>query len=198
MSEFALYGPAGARIDRIAAKANTSKERLYAHFAGKEALFDAVTEKVVADVAANTALRGDDLPGYVGRLIDGLVANPEHARLSSWLVLVPESDAPSSAKIESRVMLEKVVEIRRAQTSGHVDPDWDPLELLLVITGLARSAAVLSPLYWGLLRGDGKTGRAPLRRAAVEATRRIVARSATDDGGVRPRQMPKRKREGKQ
>lgn len=186
MSEFALYGPAGARIDRIAATANTSKERLYAHFTGKEALFDAVTEKVVADFAAETALRGDDLPGYVGRLIDALVSNPEHARLSSWLVLVPEPDAQHSAETENRVLLEKVDEIRRAQASGHVDSGWDPLELLLVITGLARSAAVLSPLYRGLLRGDGKRGEAPLRRAAVEATRRIVAGTAADEGPVGP------------
>ena len=37
-AEFAQYGLAGSRIDRIAKSANASKERLYAHFGDKEAL----------------------------------------------------------------------------------------------------------------------------------------------------------------
>src|SRR3981189_168640 len=45
-TEFAQYGLAGARIDRIAGSAHASKERLYAHFADKEALFrDAVAAR---------------------------------------------------------------------------------------------------------------------------------------------------------
>ena len=38
-AEFARCGLAGARIDRIAKSAKASKERLYAHFSDKEALF---------------------------------------------------------------------------------------------------------------------------------------------------------------
>ena len=43
--EFATYGLAGARINRIAAQARASKDRLYAYFASKEELFAAVTEQ---------------------------------------------------------------------------------------------------------------------------------------------------------
>src|SRR5262249_15209214 len=48
--EFAQYGLSGARINRIAANAHASKERLYAYFPSKEALFAAVAELLVSDV----------------------------------------------------------------------------------------------------------------------------------------------------
>ena len=41
-AEFAEHGLAGARVDRIAAAAACSKERLYAHYGDKESLFTAV------------------------------------------------------------------------------------------------------------------------------------------------------------
>lgn len=42
--EFGTYGLAGARIDRIAKNGNASKERLYAYFGDKVALFHAVLD----------------------------------------------------------------------------------------------------------------------------------------------------------
>ncbi|WP_373310185.1 helix-turn-helix domain-containing protein, partial [Streptomyces purpurascens] len=38
MEEFAGHGIAGARVDRIAKLAKTSKERVYAYFRSKDAL----------------------------------------------------------------------------------------------------------------------------------------------------------------
>jgi len=176
-SEFAQYGPAGARIDRIAAKANTGKERLYAHFSSKEALFSAITEQLVADVTAEAALRGDDLPGYVGRLFDNLVANPERSRLSMWLRL--ESDGGLiGAGLDGKVLEGKLSEIRRGQKDGHIDAAWNPYELLVVITDLARSTAALHYSETKpRTKGTAPSDRQSLRRTAVEATRRIIAPS---------------------
>ena len=51
-AEFAQYGLAGARIDRIARSASASKERLYAHFGDKETLFrDVVAMREVDDLS---------------------------------------------------------------------------------------------------------------------------------------------------
>ena len=41
-AEFAAYGIAGARIDRIAAAASVNKQMIYAYFGSKDALFDVV------------------------------------------------------------------------------------------------------------------------------------------------------------
>ena len=47
--EFTEYGFAGARLNRIAATARASKERLYSYFASKEQLFEAVVAQWVED-----------------------------------------------------------------------------------------------------------------------------------------------------
>ena len=46
--EFTEYGFAGARLNRIAATARASKERLYSYFASKEQLFEAVIRNAVS------------------------------------------------------------------------------------------------------------------------------------------------------
>ena len=41
-AEFAAYGVAGARVDRIAGAAQANKQLIYAYFGSKDDLFDAV------------------------------------------------------------------------------------------------------------------------------------------------------------
>lgn len=65
-AEFAQYGIAGARVNRIADAAKASKDRLYAYFAGKDELYAAVTAEWVTQTTDETALDAADLPGYVG------------------------------------------------------------------------------------------------------------------------------------
>lgn len=78
MTEFSRYGIAGARVDRIAKEARTSKERVYAHFRGKEALYAFVTGREPAAVADATHTRS---PMRVDALADG-VHDP--GRVASW------------------------------------------------------------------------------------------------------------------
>ncbi len=115
--EFATYGLAGARINRIAAQARASKDRLYAYFASKEELFAAVTEQWTSETTAETALRGDDLPGYAGRLFDNYVAHPENARLQQWADL-EAPDVMSEDDIRSKTFRPKVAEIRKGAARG--------------------------------------------------------------------------------
>lgn len=167
-TEFARYGIAGSRINRIAADARASKERLYAYFASKEALFAAVSERWVAETTMNTALRGDDLPGYAGRLFDHYIAHPDHVRLQRWADL--EESPRSSRDSRSNAIGSKLKEIRRAQKDGHIDDTWDAVELLMVVTDTVLAFAVG---HYGSARH-----RRPekLRRAAVvEAVFRIAA-----------------------
>src|SRR3954451_15515916 len=80
LSEFAEHGVAGARVDRIARAAKTSKERVYAYFRSKEELYVAVAADQLQQVMDSTSLDPADLPGYVGELFDFYIAHPEMLR----------------------------------------------------------------------------------------------------------------------
>ncbi|MGX5839374.1 TetR/AcrR family transcriptional regulator [Mesorhizobium sp. ArgA1] len=63
MTEFAANGLAGARIDEIAAKTNTSKRMIYYYFGDKEGLYGRVLEEAYREVrAGEQELELDDLP----------------------------------------------------------------------------------------------------------------------------------------
>ncbi|MDT2003740.1 TetR family transcriptional regulator [Rhodococcus opacus] len=175
--EFARYGVAGARINRIAEAARASKDRLYAYFDSKEALFAAVIEQWIAETTEQTALRGDDLPGYAGRLFDDYVAHPENARLQEWADLeMHEEIADSDARI--RTLRPKAAEIRRGQQEGFIDPSWNAGELLLVITDLARSLATTGS---GGRKWEGGRSVEQRRQTAVEAVRRLISMPSAED-----------------
>ena len=80
-------GLAGARIDRIAKAADASKERLYAHFRDKEALFRSVVATDAAEFFAAVTLRPDAIPEFVGDIYDLTCRRPEHLRMMTWASL---------------------------------------------------------------------------------------------------------------
>ncbi|WP_280402493.1 TetR/AcrR family transcriptional regulator [Nocardia carnea] len=165
-AEFAEYGIAGARINRIAAAAQASKDRLYAYFPGKSDLYAAVTEQWTAQTTAETALRAEDLPGYVGRLFDHFLAHPENARLQAWAELEPADERIE--QVLRHTVDPKLAEIRRGQRTGMITTDIPAATLLRMLTELARSTAVYS--------GPGPARRIAEQRAAVVlAARRLVA-----------------------
>ncbi|MFI6869192.1 TetR family transcriptional regulator [Nocardia sp. NPDC050406] len=164
-AEFAEYGRAGARINRIAAAARASKDRLYAYFASKEELYTAVTDHWMTRTTVETAMTADDLPAYVGRLFDHYLAHPDHARLQAWADLEPAPDAATQEVIR-RVVAPKLAEIRRAQELGVVTGEFQPATLLTMLTDLARTAAT---------HARHSPGRMAARReATVQAARRLV------------------------
>lgn len=141
-AEFAQHGIAGARIERIAKAARTSKERLYAYFRSKETLYAAVAAHELAAIAEATRLEPTDLPGYAGRVHDYFITHPERFRLMSWgqLELVHgralDRDGPIQASIQR-----KTEQLRQAQEAGNLDPAWDPADILTFVTQLALSWA---------------------------------------------------------
>ncbi|MFB7948863.1 TetR family transcriptional regulator [Kitasatospora phosalacinea] len=140
-AEFARHGIAGARIERIAKAARTSKERLYAYFRSKEELYATVAAAELTAVAEATRLDPTDLPAYAGRLHDYFSAHPDRLRLMSWgrLELPPgpdTADDPVRATVQH-----KTEQLRLAQQAGHLDPSWDPLDVLVLLNQLATAWA---------------------------------------------------------
>lgn len=91
--EFAEHGIAGARVDRIAARAGVNKERIYGYFGNKEKLFDAVMKAALDEMAEVTSLPGDDPVEYVGEVFDHYARNPSLLRLLMWESLYDRSDS---------------------------------------------------------------------------------------------------------
>lgn len=170
-SEFAQYGLAGARIDRIAKAADASKERLYAHFGDKETLFRGVVAADGAEFFAAVTLRPEAVPEFVGDIYDLACRRPEHLRMITWAILEGLTlDPPPMEDLES-IQSRDIRVIEAAQAAGYVDAAWRPMDLLVLLFGVALAWAQ-SP------HPDAVTADpaiiAARRAAAVEAARRIV------------------------
>lgn len=75
--EFARYGKAGARVDRIASTAGINKAMLYYHFGSKEDLYLAVIDRYLAEVATvaqQRTLSETTLEGVLGGLSEAYSA----------------------------------------------------------------------------------------------------------------------------
>ncbi|MFF2520734.1 TetR family transcriptional regulator [Streptomyces liangshanensis] len=168
--EFAEHGLAGARINRIATNARASKERLYAYFATKDELFDAVCAGVIRSTAEEAQLSADDVPGFAGRLFDIYIDDPDIVRLYDRISMDGKPDFRSRG---SDVYGTKTAELRRGQRTGAIDPAWDPAALLSMILGLVRTMA---SEHHVLIPGTpGRPTPEERRAAVIQATRKLIA-----------------------
>lgn len=83
-AEFAEYGLAGGRVDRIAAAAVTNKAQLYHYFGSKERLFDTVFDRYVQRNLETVPLDAHDLPGWAVAIYDYYLGDPVLVRLAVW------------------------------------------------------------------------------------------------------------------
>ncbi|WP_433602375.1 TetR family transcriptional regulator [Nocardia sp. CA-135953] len=136
-AEFARYGIAGARVDRIAKTAKTSKERVYAYFRSKENLYQHIAAEELAAIEEATQMDPADLPGFAGQIHDYFLAHPDNHRLMKWGQLEFGGGGPGDP---TRVaMARKTEQLRRAQRDGHLDPAWDPIDILVFVNQLATA-----------------------------------------------------------
>ncbi|MCF8590426.1 TetR/AcrR family transcriptional regulator [Gordonia liuliyuniae] len=141
LREFANYGLAGARMDRIAQLSSANKRSIYVHFGNKEEIFDLVVAKALADMASAVPFTATDLPGYGVRLFDYLRAQPQVLRLTTWAQL--ERPTPTPAEIEA--YRPKVTAIADAQKKGDIAAPSDPADLLALTISTATAWASASP-----------------------------------------------------
>jgi AcrR family transcriptional regulator len=114
--EFAAYGIAGARVDRIAAEAGSNKAQIYHYFVSKDRLFDAVFTSIVEQVVDGVPFDPADLPGYAERLAHGNDEYPDIMRLATWHRLERGTAPLVQAAIDSN--RDKIAAIARAQETG--------------------------------------------------------------------------------
>ncbi|MFD9703241.1 TetR family transcriptional regulator [Lentzea sp. NPDC059081] len=133
--EFAEYGIAGARVDRIAAKAGCNKAMIYAYFGSKEGLFDELLKIHIDRMIASTPITPEDLPGYAGRLFDAYVEEPRLLRLAAYHRL--ENGFDDVPQAEAEAYRHKVEALAQAQAEGKVSADFDASDLLDLVVHMS-------------------------------------------------------------
>ncbi|MFC6091674.1 TetR/AcrR family transcriptional regulator [Saccharothrix lopnurensis] len=163
--EFAAHGIAGARVDRIATAAGSSKAQIYHYFGSKERLFDAVLVGVVSRAVTEVPIDVDDLPAYAGRLFDHYEDDPRIARLAIWCsveraVRAERLDALSTA-VEDELSL-----IRRAQATGSLTSTRQAVDLLNLVLHMSLLWALVLPELEDRI---SRTSRAHRRQVITDA-----------------------------
>lgn len=166
MAEFAAHGIAGARMDRVAAEAVSSKERIYAYYGNKDALFDAVFTESVRRTLEAVDFDAHDLPGYAGRMFDYFADHPEAQRLTTWYRLERPAGRALAAVVEAnRTRLESLA-------AAKLTTVFSPVELLTLIQAIASSWGTMNPEF---AEAAATVDRPARRRAVVAAVTRLVS-----------------------
>lgn len=139
-AEFAQRGLAGARVDRIATAASTSKERVYAYFRSKEALYVHVASRELAAAIEAVEVDPRDLSSLAGQLFDYVQADPDRYRFAVWSRLERALELGQDSTVPFRAAMSRHVDaVRRAQESGVLDASWEPAQVLALVAQLATT-----------------------------------------------------------
>jgi AcrR family transcriptional regulator len=176
-AEFAEHGLAGARVDRIAQRAEANKQLIYAYFGSKEGLFAEVLARRLEELAEDIPPDPARLAEYAGDLLDFHADHPELTRLLMHEALhYGDRRVPSEERRRAHNAA-KVQAIERGQRDGIVDPSLEPRDLLMLVIGYAVWSAAQRQAVRMFEDGDPNAPEARARRRASfeEAIRRIVA-----------------------
>jgi AcrR family transcriptional regulator len=161
--EFAAYGIAGARVDRIAKSAAANKNLIYIYFCSKDQLFDAVFDARVTHGLDSVPFTPDNLPEYAAQLFDYCQDHPEVIRLATWHRLERGAQHPTAAP-EARLAA-----LATVQQTNNIGAGFAPAALLTLVQSIA--------LAWNLGDAAGMSvseARDDHRRAVIEAVRRLL------------------------
>lgn len=163
--EFARYGLAGARVDRIAAAAATNKAQLYHYYGSKKALFDASFWAHVHGNTSTMPLDATDLPAWVVAIHDNYLRDPTLLRLAIWARLEREPTGDLFAR-RGGIHQWTIDRIAAAQRAGILVDTIDPLDLFCLVIAIAGTWAQASVTVAGTA-ADPENDR---RRTALAET----------------------------
>lgn len=170
--EFAEYGIAGARIERIVAAARTNKAQLYGYFGNKEGLFDAIFFGSLERIVNVVPIDATDLADWAVRLYDEYLHRPDLIRLATWARLERRPTGHLVADAD-RLDTGKLQAIADAQAAGLVR-DGDPFDLMAVVIALSMAWSPVSNVYAATLDEPAETHERR-RELLRDSVRRAVA-----------------------
>ncbi|MBE2173360.1 TetR family transcriptional regulator [Acinetobacter oleivorans] len=142
ISEFALHGPDGTTVDKIAKIAGVNKERIYNYFGAKRDLFAVVLSNELIKVAQSVPLKSfeeEDIAEYAGRVYDYHCVHPELSRLLLWEGLIYCSQEVPNENIRCENYSCKIEAIKKEQDEGRVTDEIEASYLTFMILALANS-----------------------------------------------------------
>ena len=171
-TEFAAYGIAGARVDRIATASAANKNMIYIYFGSKEQLFDVVFAAAIDELLDTVAIEVQDLPGYAGAMFDHMERRPELSRLARWHGL----ERPGGIQQLEQAMagtVHKIETVAKAQQDGLISAAMTPDQVVSMVISVASTWSAGSPE----VADDTPPAelRASRRAAVVLAVGRITA-----------------------
>lgn len=168
--EFAEFGVAGARVDRIAKNAGCNKNLIYVYFDSKENLFSTVLDHHLADAYAGLEFTPQDLPDLARRVFDFAQANPDVYRLLAWATLERTAARPPA---RAREHDRKVPLIREQQGAGTVNGTLPPELILMAVMTLATAWSPAFP-FGAAANPDTDLDASAVREAVSAMVERIV------------------------
>jgi AcrR family transcriptional regulator len=174
-AEFAEFGIAGARMDRIADNALSSKALIYSYFGDKEALFAAVLRSKMIELAEAVVLDPARVELFVGDLFDFMTARPDVLRLVSQEALHYDPLASPDFTARRDHYAEKARAVEAAQERGLVDPSLSPRFVVLSLMALV-SWFVAAPQITAMVLDESASSdlRERYRAHLLELSRRIL------------------------
>ena len=139
-AEFARYGLAGARVDRIAERAKANKSLIYAYYGKKDDLFDRVVEAAFESMHAAVPLIPHDLTGYATSLFDYLADHPDLLRIDAWRRL----ERPDATEPELEAYATQVHDLSAVQPAYGMHKQFRPADFVVIVIAIA-SAWVNAP-----------------------------------------------------
>ena len=174
--EFSAMGLAGARVDAIAERTNTTKRMLYYYFGSKEGLYEAVLEQVYGDIRAlEQELQlaemepEEALREFIGFTFDYHDKHRDFVRLVTIENIHGAKYIEQSKTFKTRnSTVVKTIEdlIARGVAAGTFRDDVDPIDLHLMISSFCFHRVRT------VIRGARRSGA--IRRARVRV--RVIAR----------------------
>ncbi|OBI68095.1 hypothetical protein A5664_11665 [Mycolicibacterium fortuitum] len=145
--EFSAHGLAGARVARIAEKANINTRMIYAYFGNKDALFDAVLEHHILAAQKTVTLDPTDVSGYAQQVFDAYRSQPHLVRLYLWQYL-ERPGMPLAVPAAARFIHANDDVIARAQADGVVNDELPADRLLDHVLALTIGNLTCRPHQW--------------------------------------------------
>ena len=196
IAEFAAHGYAGARIDRIASRAEVNKRMIYHHFGGKSVVFEAVLSDRLAAAGAVDSSQG---PLWLPAPLP-----TELIRLWMHEALERGDDNIVNLSERSRLAAERVEAVREAQARGDFPRELDAAlltlalvamevfpaafpQLVRVITGQRSTAREFRQGWHALLQGWHGPGERGSSKPRLRLSRERVSQSARSSVVTRSR-----------
>ena len=115
LDEYARHGPAGARVDRIAAAAGVNKRMIYHYFGSKDGLWTGLLD---AQWSGEPVLSTDSSVSIAAQLTEGaqrVAARPAMTRLLAWEALADALPAPDADSTRAGSWRDRIAGLVAAQ-----------------------------------------------------------------------------------